>query len=97
MTRLKHIAAAALAAHLALTPAMAEDGSSEDFRDGAKALGEAMEHFFEGLTKEMEPVAEAWRQMLDDLQDLPQYEAPEELPNGDIIIRRKQPEGTTEL
>lgn len=29
------------------------------------------------------------------LLTIPQYEAPEVLPNGDIIIRRKQPDGPT--
>lgn len=78
---------------IAATPAFAQDDpeASDDFARGAQKLGEALELFLDGFSKEMEPLAEAWRELL---EDLPQYEAPEELPNGDIIIRRKDGEGT---
>lgn len=69
----------------AALPASAQD-STDDFREGARKFGEALELFMEGFSKEMEPLAEAWRDLL---EDLPKYEPPEELPNGDIILRRK--------
>ena len=89
---MKSVAHIALVACLAATPVAAqeEDGNS-DVRDGARKMSEAFELLFKGLSKEMEPLSDAWREMLEDLGDLPQYEAPETLPNGDIIIRRKRP------
>lgn len=73
------------AAALASGPALAQD-ESDNFSEGAKKLGEALELFMDGFSEEMEPLAEAWRDLL---KNMPQYEAPEELPNGDIIIRRR--------
>lgn len=73
------------AAAIATGPALAQD-ETDNFSEGARKLGEALELFMDGFSDEMEPLAEAWRDLL---KDMPQYEPPEELPNGDIIIRRK--------
>lgn len=76
-------------------PAVAQDTEkprNPELEEGAEKLGEAFELLFKGLSKELEPLAEAWRDLL---EDLPDYEAPEELPNGDIIIRRR--DGETEV
>lgn len=89
------LAAPALAEEPAATP---EEGFSL-LREGARVL---MENFF----SEMEPalndmqdgLGEALRQMEPMMRDLgammgelQNYHAPEKLPNGDIIIRRKSP------
>lgn len=58
------------------------------------------QQFLEGLLQEMEPALEgmmnfleqmgpAMRDIMDEVKDWSVYEAPEMLPNGDIIIRRK--------
>lgn len=58
------------------------------------------QQFLEGLLQEMEPALEgmmsfleqmgpAMRDIMDEVKDWSVYEAPELLPNGDIIIRRK--------
>ena len=78
---------------IAAMPALADDSTSsgDDFREGAEKFGEAFGHFLDGLSKEIEPLSEAWRELI---ENIPKYEAPEELPNGDIIIRRKDSDGT---
>lgn len=54
----------------------------DDLRDMAEGMGPAMELF----AQEMGPALGA---MLEQVDDLRNYQAPEVLPNGDIIIRRK--------
>lgn len=89
---MKRIAPLVFATLVAATPALAEDQpGNPQLREGAEKMSEAFKLLFEGLSKEMEPLKDKWRDMLKDLEDLPDYEAPEMLPNGDIIIRRKQP------
>jgi len=70
---------------IASTPAAAQDSSVED---GFDLLGEGTRLLLEGLLEEMGP---ALRELQETLQGLDAYEAPEVLPNGDIIIRRKTP------
>jgi hypothetical protein len=73
-------------------PSQVEEGFSL-LEDGARML-------LDGLMGEMEPALEdaaaalaaiepAMRQMLALVDDIGNYEAPERLPNGDILIRRK--------
>ncbi len=87
----------ALPLSLAVTPVAAQDNSSpgSDFAEGAELLGEGMRKLFQGLIGELEPAGEAaeqgWNDLIDWLGDLSLYEAPEQLPNGDILIRRKEP------
>ena len=67
---------------LLATPAVAEEDRGRDL------MAEALRLFMKGLIEEMEPAVEGFEGLLDDLSA---YHAPEVLPNGDIIIRRKQP------
>jgi len=79
-------------------PSMIEDGARmffeglmqearpalDDMRDLAERFGPQLR----GFVNEMGP---ALADILKDVDDLSVYEAPEKLPNGDIIIRRKEP------
>ena len=49
-------------------------------------LGEFAEGWMKRFADKMSPMVEQLKDMVDDLNA---YEAPEMLPNGDIIIRRK--------
>lgn len=51
-------------------------------------MSEALRLFMRGLLEEMEPAINDLSALLDSLDA---YHAPEVLPNGDIIIRRKTP------
>lgn len=66
-------------------PAERDDGllpNEEELRE----LGDLAERMLRRFGDRMEPMAERLRALVDDLDA---YEAPEMLPNGDIIIRRK--------
>lgn len=65
----------------------AEDGKAEVER-GFDLLREATRLILRGLMREMEPRLRELEEILDQLDA---YEAPEILPNGDILIRRKRP------
>ena len=56
----------------------------EELRGMAERFGPQLRAFAE----EMGP---ALAEILKDVEDLSVYSAPEQLPNGDIIIRRKEP------
>ncbi|MEM9972867.1 MAG: hypothetical protein AAF771_01705 [Pseudomonadota bacterium] len=81
---MKLVLAGVLAAGLAVTPAAAEEG---EMREGLDLLGEGTRLLLEGLMAEMEP---ALKGFADTLRGIEGYHAPEVLPNGDIIIRRKR-------
>ena len=77
--------AATLALALAAAPAAAQEaGPGEGFDLMERGLGLLME----GLGDEMAPMLRQLRELAGELDA---YEAPERLPNGDIIIRRKAP------
>ena len=78
--------ALALIMALVAAPLHAQEGEVED---GADLLSRAAEMLLRGLLGEVEP---AFRELRDRIGDLDAYHPPEILPNGDIIIRRKQPE-----
>lgn len=93
---LSPLAATAQEAAPAPAPETAEDGPS--------LMERGLALFFEGFTQEMEPALDEMRQALDQLgptiapameklmalvDDMTNYELPEMLENGDIIIRRK--------
>ena len=62
---------------------------AQDGQDDAPGLIErGMRMMMEGLIDEMAPALDQLRNLTDQLDA---YEAPEVLPNGDIIIRRKTP------
>ena len=56
-------------------------------------LGEIAQGWMKQFADRMSPMVEQLKEMVDDLNV---YEAPEMLPNGDIIIRRKPKPETTE-
>ncbi len=62
---------------------------------GRDLMTEALRLFMKGLMDEMEPAVDGLESFL---QDLNGYHAPQIMPNGDILIRRKSPEelGETE-
>jgi hypothetical protein len=68
---------------LAGAPALAQD-----LEDAPGALERGIEQLLRDFFLEMEP---RLRELRDAIGDLNNYEAPEMLPNGDIIIRRKTP------
>jgi hypothetical protein len=68
---------------LAGSPVLAQDPD-----DGPGALERGIEQLLRDFFLEMEP---RLRELRDAIGDLNNYEAPEMLPNGDIIIRRKTP------
>ena len=86
--------AAALLAPSALAPtlAMAEEPTERQSKPLEEYLREQwgdseLQGALRDLLKSFEPVAKELDQMM---RDLPRYESPEMLPNGDIIIRRKR-------
>jgi hypothetical protein len=92
-----------LAGGLALAPAIAlsqdqPQAPRPEIAEGAEKLSEGLKLLFQGLLAEGQ---EGWEDLVDWLDDMSAYEAPERLPNGDIIIRRRAPlplpEGETEL
>ena len=86
---MKQIAPLALCALLAFTPVHAQDtDQNNDLSDGMGLLSEGTKLLLRGLMREIEP---ALRDLEGALQDLNAYHAPEILPNGDILIRRKEP------
>ncbi|HEU0222670.1 MAG TPA: hypothetical protein VFR34_10745 [Paracoccaceae bacterium] len=76
--------ALAILAALAAGPLRAQDSGA----GGLERLGRDADRALQGLAERLLPHLEALRERL---QDLDQYEPPEVLPNGDIIIRRKRP------
>ncbi len=96
--------AIALAVTLASVPAAlpAQDEvpstpANPELSEGARKLSEGMKLLLRGLLAEG---AEGWDKLVDWLDDISQYEPPERLPNGDIIIRRKPDatgDGETEI
>lgn len=67
-----------------------------DIGQGVDLLGEGARLFLRGLMDEVEPALRDLARQFQELnwngikiEDLDDYEAPEVLPNGDIILRRK--------
>ena len=77
----------ALIAWLAAVPAFAQEAEEES--QGRDLMAEALRLFMQGFMAEMEPALEDLQGFVEDLNA---YHAPEVLPNGDILIRRKTPE-----
>jgi len=75
---------------LLAAPAAAEENK---LAQGFSLLSEAARLMMEGLSEELDPALEGLKGWLEDLNA---YEAPEVLPNGDIIIRRKPASDTPE-
>ena len=90
-------AAAFVSLTLLAAPVMAQ---SADEEDAPSLMERGAQQFLEGLLLEMEPawaefqkfldaMGPALSDMMDEVQDWSNYEPPEILENGDIIIRRK--------
>jgi len=99
---MKQIAAFTIAACLSVSPAFAETEDKAEVGEGLNLMEEGAKLFFRGLMSEMEPalndlqgLADQMGPAFEELQgmigDFTNYHAPEVLPNGDIIIRRKVP------
>ena len=91
---------APLAVILALSsPAIAQDAPGDN-SEGLSLVERGMRLLLDGFIQEMEPALDEMakamkelepmaRQLVDLIGDVRNYEAPERLENGDIIIRRK--------
>ncbi|MEL7115272.1 MAG: hypothetical protein AAGP08_06700 [Pseudomonadota bacterium] len=83
------------AALLAASPLSAKDS---EMREGLDLLSEGTQLLLRGLMTEIEPALRDLEDVLGELDgfigDLGAYHAPEVLPNGDILIRRKDPKPT---
>lgn len=107
-------------AFLSASPAAFADDTPTEMKEGADLMSRGFQMLLDGLAKEMDPLkdqvtrdmveglAKGWQQLLLEMDDISAYHPPEFLPNGDIIIRRKDPvipkpgdntdgEGETEL
>jgi hypothetical protein len=90
MGSMRHAIALTLCLGLAV-PAVAQEageGGTTDMDEGFSLLEEGTRLLLRGLMAEMEP---ALRELQGALQNLDAYHPPEVLPNGDILIRRKEP------
>lgn len=81
-------------------PIAAQEKPLSETEEGFSLLEEGMKLFFKGLLSDMEPTLDEMARAMQDLEpmardlaamigDVRNYEPPEQLPNGDIIIRRK--------
>ncbi len=100
---MKHILTAGLIAAMSSLPASAQDTEAPEssFSEGIDLFAEGARLIMEGLRDEMEPMLEELRPYLEEemlpflqslgemMDDITAYEMPEQLPNGDIIIRRR--------
>ncbi|MEE9429095.1 MAG: hypothetical protein V3V25_13215 [Paracoccaceae bacterium] len=98
MWAMKHILYIGFALTLGASSLQAQDTDSE-MTEGFSLLQEGTRLLLEGLMKELGP---ALLELEGRLIDLQAYHAPEVLPNGDIIIRRRIPldppeDGETDL
>ncbi len=83
---MKHFLYTALIATLMASPAQSDTKDWEELRKGLEELSEDTQQFFESWVDDLGPLLNSLHDKIDDLS---QYELPEVLPNGDIIIRRK--------
>lgn len=86
---MRPLRAAALALLLLAAPARADEAGEPILpgEEELRALGEEAEAMLRRFAETLDPMAERLRALIDDMGA---YEAPERLPNGDIIIRRKK-------
>lgn len=94
----KHTVLAVVLTLGAATSSFADDGKDE-LKEGADLMSRGFQLLLDGLAAEMAPMtedlatglAEGWQKLLREMEDITAYHPPETLPNGDIIIRRKDP------
>lgn len=70
------------------------DGLMQEARPAMEGMKEMAERLGPQLREFAQEMGPALAEILKDVEDLSVYEAPEKLPNGDIIIRRKPDEET---
>lgn len=96
---MKH-AALILALALAPLPVFAQETPTPEAEDGPSLMERGLALFFEGFQQELEPALEGMGDALTEMKpamdsimgmidDMTNYQMPEMLKNGDIIIRRK--------
>lgn len=96
---MKH-AALIIALTLAPLPALAQETPAPEVEEGPSLMERGLALFFEGFQQELEPALEgmgdaltemkpAMDSMMGMIDDMTNYQMPEMLENGDIIIRRK--------
>ena len=91
--RMTHLLAiSTLVAGLGIAPAY---GGPKDSGDdtGDRPLYEELDRAFRGLMEKMKPALDELLdtlEVLEDIDSIEHYERPEILPNGDIIIRRRE-------
>ena len=84
---MKQFTALLIAATMAASPLAADDGKSPlPSDDELEQLSDLAESWMKRFTDRMAPMVDQLKDMVDDMNA---YQAPEMLPNGDIIIRRK--------
>ena len=106
---MKHFAVAATVVCLTVSPLSAEEGGTSLMEEGAKlflkGILQEMEpamRELESLTDELEPalrsfageMGPALRELFEKVEDWSLYHPPEILPNGDIILRKRQSKKT---
>ena len=105
MTPIHLIRTVCVMSALAAAPIAAQDVTEEE--QGRSLMEEGARLFFEGIQREMGPALEglrdraqemepalgpALRDLMGEIGDLSAFHAPEVLPNGDILLRRKTPQ-----
>jgi hypothetical protein len=88
MRLIRILAVPALAMGLAITPAYAGSDEGAD-----RPLSEELDDVFRGLMEQMKPALDEFLdtlEVLEDIDSIEYYERPEIMPNGDIIIRRRE-------
>lgn len=68
--------------------------SMTDFSQEAEQMSEAAKDAIEKFAVMIEPILESFARVI---EDMPRYETPEVLPNGDILIRRVQKDEETRI
>lgn len=89
---------------MAVSPLAAQDAEEPSVSEGFSLMEEGAKLLLRGLMNEMEPALDemgeamtqlgaemgpAFTMLLSQIDDMRNYDAPEVLPNGDIIIRRR--------
>ena len=99
---MKNIIVPAFVALLAVSPVHADPSTEGDVKEGMSLMEQGANLLMRGLLNEMEPalkdlkglaeeMAPAFIELQGMIGDFTNFHAPEVLPNGDIILRRKTP------
>jgi len=83
---MKHLTQIALIFALMASPAHADAKDWQGLRNDFEQLSEDTQNFFKSWVDDLGPLLDSLKGKIDDFSN---YEPPEVLPNGDIIIRRK--------